>query len=507
MFEQESALAERWARWKRGVASGLRRVSPSRARSAGGLRQGSAAEEDRKQLANAPERAVRREVTDLAWPIAVAMLGDTAMGLVDTKLVAGLGPEALGGVGVATTLTWLCYSIVFGVMRGVKVRTAHAVGEGRPGDGVAYAQAGLLIAIVCGGLVWLLGRDATWAFEALGIDPATVPYAREFLAARTWGAASIATVSALVQYSQGRGDARTPMLAGLLANVLNAVLAWALIHGRLGLPALGVRGAGYGTAIAETFQALFLAAMVVRARRREASPTLLGPRRALRDVVTLGGPTGLQFGAEMLAFTMFTAILGGLGAHEIAAHQIALAVIRTSFLPGVAVAEAASVLVGKALGERDLEKADRVTRTSLALAVGFMTACGVVFATAGSLVVAAFTPDLAVSRVATRLLLVAAVFQTLDAVAIVLRGALRGAKDVRATAIIGITVIWICVPGSAWLFGKQLGWGAVGGWTGFVLETSIGSALYWWRWTRGAWRADYPTPVVEARALGATAPA
>ncbi len=491
MFVRLEALAERWKRRKRGVASG--------SRSASGLRQGPVAEEDPGTLASA--NATRREVVDLAWPIAIAMLGDTAMGLVDTKLVAGLGPAALGGVGVATTLMWLCYSIVFGLMRGVKVRTAHAVGEGRRGDGLAYAQAGVLLAIVLGAVVWLLGRDATWAFEALGIDPSTIPYARDFLAARTWGAVSIAVVSALVQYSQGVGDARTPMLAGLVANVLNAGLAWALIHGHFGLPALGVRGAGYGTAIAETVQAALLAILVARARRGDG-PSLptIAPRRALREVVGLGGPTGLQFGTEMLAFTAFTAILGGLGAHEIAAHQIALAVIRTSFLPGVAVSEAASVLVGKALGERDLAKADRVTRASLALAVGFMSVCGILFATVGSGIASAFTEDAGVVRVATRLLLVAAVFQALDAVAIVLRGALRGAKDVRATAAIGITVIWICVPGSAWLFGRQLGWGALGGWAGFVLETSIGSALYWWRWTRGAWRADYPAPAAAAPA-------
>ena len=63
-----------------------------------------------------------RELTSLAWPIALGMLGETALGLVDTKLVGGLGPEALGGVGMATMLLFLGYSMTFGLMRGVKVR-------------------------------------------------------------------------------------------------------------------------------------------------------------------------------------------------------------------------------------------------------------------------------------------------------------------------------------------------------------------------------------------------
>lgn len=73
--------------------------------------------------------ATRRELLSLAWPIATAMGGETVMGLVDTKLVGGLGPSALGGVGVAMTIAFVGYMFVFGVLRGVKVCVAHAVGR------------------------------------------------------------------------------------------------------------------------------------------------------------------------------------------------------------------------------------------------------------------------------------------------------------------------------------------------------------------------------------------
>lgn len=448
-----------------------------------------------------PSKSARGEVIDLAWPTAVAMLGDTAMGLVDTKLVAGLGANALGGVGVATTIMWLQYSIVFGVMRGVKVRTAHAVGEKREHDAPAYARAGLLLATLCGATIWLLCRDASWLFSRIGIDPATVAYARDFLAARTWGAVSICVISALVQYRQGLGDSRNPMIAGLLANTVNVFLAYGLIYGHFGLPALGVRGAGYGTAIAETVEALFL--LWVALRNRPAKRSALETSHAVREVASLGVPTGVQFGMEMLAFSTFTAILGGIGAHEIAAHQVAMTIIRTSFLPGVAVSEAASVLVGRSLGERDLAKADAVTRTSIGLALGFMTVCGVVFGLFGGWIAGQFTTDPTVAHVVQRLLFVAAFFQALDAITIVLRGALRGAKDVRPVMIIGITVAWVCIPGAAWVFGKHFGMGAVGGWLGFVGETTLASSLFWLRWTRGTWRARYAEPVPEAAPVSA----
>lgn len=439
-----------------------------------------------------------RELVQLAWPIAAAMLGETAIGLVDTKLVGGLGPGALGGVGIATTLMFLCYSVIFGIMRGVKVRTAHAIGEGRPLDGFVYARSGVLIGLVLGVGIMIACRDVSAVLRALGTDPTIVPYAKDFLAAVTLGAPQTCALAALIQHRQAIGDSRSPMVVGIAGNAFNALFAWCLIYGHLGLPAFGVRGGGWATATTETLELLALGVMLVRSERRarelagaDLTSRVLGFRKALRDVADLGVPTGLQFGAEMLAFTAFTAVLGSIGQHEIAGHTIALNVIRVSFLPGVAVSEAASVMVGRALGKRELSEGDAVVRSALKVAVGFMAMCGLFFALGGGLVGSFFSKDPAVVTITRRLLLVAALFQVLDAVNIVLRGSLRGAKDVRVAAMIGIGVIWACVPTAAYFLGKLWGLGALGGWIGFVGETTFASILYWLRWTRGSWRKDY----------------
>lgn len=446
-----------------------------------------------------------RELVQLAWPIAAAMLGETAIGLVDTKLVGGLGPGALGGVGIATTLMFLGYSVVFGIMRGVKVRTAHAIGEGRPLDGFVYARSGVLMGAVTGVVIMVACRDVSGVLRLLGADPAIVPYARDFLAAITLGAPQTCALAALIQHRQAIGDSRTPMVVGIAGNMFNALFAWGLIYGRFGLPACGVRGGGWATATTETLELAVMIALLLRSEKKarelagaEETSRVLTFRKASRDVADLGVPTGLQFGAEMLAFTAFTAVLGGIGQHEIAAHQIALNVIRVSFLPGVAVGEAASVLVGRSLGKRELSEADAVAKSGLKVAVGFMALCGVFFAVGGGLVAEFFSKDPAVVTVARRLLLLAALFQVLDAVNIVLRGSLRGAKDVRVAAFIGIGVIWACVPTAAYFLGKLAGLGALGGWIGFVGETTFGSILFWLRWSRGAWRKDYAPRVPRA---------
>jgi len=102
--------------------------------------------------------------------------------------------------------------------------------------------------------------------------------------------------------------------------------------------------------------------------------------------------------------------------------------------------------------------------------------------------------------IARQLLLVAAVFQVFDAVNIVLRGALRGAGDVRAVGLLAVAIVWLCIPGAAWAFCRQMGMGAVGGWYGFVAETAVASLVFGWRWRHGAWRRPFEQPTACDRA-------
>ena len=153
--------------------------------------------------------------------------------------------------------------------------------------------------------------------------------------------------------------------------------------------------------------------------------------------------------------------------------------------------EASCILVGRALGRRHLSEADRVHRAALALAVAFMASCGIVFGLFGREIAHAFTSDPEVVAITRRLLLVAALFQVMDAFNVVLRGSLRGAEDVRVPAFLGIGIVWTCVPTAAFFLGRLAGWGALGGWCGFIAETVLATILFGRRWARGGWRRKY----------------
>src|SRR5262249_26694853 len=143
----------------------------------------------------------------------------------------------------------------------------------------------------------------------------------------------------------------------VLANAVNAALAYWFIF----VLRMGVAGAGWATVIAHAVEAGFQS-LIQQARGWHVRATRA---RHLRELWRIGLPTGLQFALGVGAF----ALLGGLIAHlsevEMSAHQIALQVIHFSFLPAFSVAEAASVLVGQAVGAGRDEWVIRMSRLAL----------------------------------------------------------------------------------------------------------------------------------------------
>ena len=437
--------------------------------------------------------SAKHAVVRLAWPLASLMLGETLMGLVDTKLVGGLGAAALGGVGLANAALYLTNIATLGLMRSVKVCTAHAVGRGTPQQGVCYVRVGACLGLFVGLVCGLLLAQSHLVMPLLNLQPDLANQAAVYLQARAWGLPAACALAALMEHRQGLGQVRSSLWIGLGGNLLNGVLAYSLIYGHLGLPALGVQGAGLGTAITEWVQLAVMSSMLLRDLRRgvwRGDGVRLPFMQGLRELSAVGLPTALHFGFEYLAFAACTGILAQLGEIEVAAHQIAIVVNRLAYLPGLAIGEVACILVSNALGAGSVEEAERAVRAALTTAVTFMVIVGIFLATCGPWLTGLFTEDPLIVQRTARVLLLAGVFQILDAVNIVMRGALRGARDVRVAAMVGIGVLWTTVPTVTWLLGRVAGWGVLGGWCSFVIETAICATIYTYRWRYGRWRAQ-----------------
>ncbi|MET0593370.1 MAG: MATE family efflux transporter [Polyangiaceae bacterium] len=423
-----------------------------------------------------------RELVRLAWPIALSMVSYSVMTMVDTLLIGRVGRAELAGVGLGgvSAFVLLCFS--FGLMQGAKVLVSQAIGANRPDRAKAYKGAAVATALAIGVLTIIVGQVVSLLIGRLASTEGAAHAASTYLRIRIVGAPLALLYAALREVRYAEGDPQSPMRATVAAQATNIVLAVTFIF----VLKWGVAGAALATILAHAVEAGTLSL----AERERGGFGLRAVRREhLVELFRMGLPTGLQFALEVGAFATLSLMISLFSEVEMASHHIAIQVIHFSFLPAMAVAEAASVLTGQAVGAGAYHLVKRVAHFAMGITAVYAGAWSLFLALGAHFIVSGFTSDEGVVAVATRLLYVAAVFQIFDASNIVARCSLRGAGDVRYAGVVGVITSWLCTPTLAWLLGRHYRLGAFGGWVGLCLEIIVGASILWWRVERRGWLA------------------
>jgi MATE family multidrug resistance protein len=428
----------------------------------------------------------------LSAPVVMAEVGWVTMGIVDTLMVGRLGPAAIGAVGLASVLFFAVAIFAMGLLLGLDPLVARAFGAKRVDEChrwlVAGVWLGVLVALPFVGAVYLM----TASLGGWGLPPEVLILARPYLSILTWSLPPLLLYVAFRRYLQAMSVVRPVMLALVAANLVNAGANWILIFGRLGAPAMGVRGSAYATLAARVFMAACLFVVIVR-REAHTSPRLrdtpLGlDIRRVRTLMALGFPAAGQAVLEVGVFAAATALAGRVSANALAAHQIALNMASVTFMVPLGIASAAAVRVGQAIGRHDPRGAVNAGWTAIVLGVGFMAAAATAFLTIPSALVRAFTSDGVVVEVGVALLFVAAAFQLFDGLQGVTTGALRGLGDTRTAMLWNLAGHWLIgLPlGYALCFHSHLG--VVGLWWGLstgLMICGVGLILVWLRKASG----------------------
>jgi MATE family multidrug resistance protein len=437
-----------------------------------------------------PGRALLR----LAWPITISMVSFSTMTLASTAFVAHLGADQLAGVGLAGVIGFSLVCFGIGLLRGAKTLVSQAVGANRRDRIPELLGAALVLGAVFGVVALVAGQVVAPLLVHLTATAGAGHFAAQYLAIRSLGAPIPLVYAALREARYGEGDSKAPMRASLAGNAVNIALDATLILG-LGW---GVRGAAVAT-ICGGLTELVTLAWPMRVRLRGVCVN----RRALRDVWAQGVPNGVQFVMEVGSFLILTLLVARMSAVDAAAHQMVLHLVNVSFLPAHALAEAAAVLVGQAVGAGKDVLVSRVAKRALVLGTAYSATCVAIYAVFGGAIAHAFAAhDAALAARATTLVHVGLAFLVADAANVIARGVLRGASDIRYAAVIGIVTSWLTTPPLTWLLGVTCGLGVVGGWIGLAVEIVVGASLFWLRVWRGGWQ---PAAAAARRAMAGTA--
>jgi len=447
----------------------------------------------------------------LAWPIVGAQVGNMTMGVVDTLFLGHVGVDALAAAAIGNAFLYGTLLVGQGFVLGMDplVTQAHGAGDGRAA-GLAL-QRGLVVSALVTAAISVLFLFTEPALVLLGQDPRLAADAGRFIGVQIPTIGAFLAFLALRSYLQGREIVRPALLVMLAANVTNIAFNWAFVFGHLGFPALGLVGSGLATALSRLVLVLGLALLIWRGRLLDGAWTpwsraALEPA-ALRRILALGFPIGMQMGLEVWAFSAAALLAGSIGASEVAAHTVALNFAALSFMMPLGVAQAACTRVGNLLGARRFREADRAAWVAIGLGAAVMAVWALVFALGRNVLPRIYTPDTTVVALAASVLPIAGAFQIFDGTQVVAAGVMRGMGSTRPAAWLNFVGYWlVALPIAWWLTRRGAGLEAI--WWSLCLGlVLVAGGLVMWIRARGPGRlASAAGPVASAPAVDPRAP-
>jgi len=435
------------------------------------------------------------EIWRLAWPVMLSMTLASVVGIADIAMVGRLGAMAQAAVGYAAQLFFLAQSALFALSFACVALMARAIGGGRPSEARRALAASMIVA--AGGALVLLAAIAAHPaplLRRLAAEPRVielcVPYLRLLMASTVLLSVCLTLESAF----RADKDTKTPMRITLVVTAVKLGLNALLIFGEpsLGIPSLGVAGAGWATLLA---QCVALALFVTVTRRKPAdAPTTLrlrdfqGLRPFFRPLVRIALPGVGERIVMNLAMVTYFAFIGSYGTVAAATYTIGIRILSFSWIPGTGYSQAVATLVGHALGAGDLARAERAGWRAARLALATAVVMGAIGAFAREPLAKLFTVDEATVLALGPFMLCLSLAQPAMQLHFTLAGAFRGAGDTVTPLYAAFVGNWLFRVPLAFLAANVFHLPLIWIWLTLILDHIARAAWLLLSFMRGRWR-------------------
>ena len=426
----------------------------------------------------------------LGIPLIGAQLAQLGIHTTDVVIVGRLGAESLAAMVLAGQFLFTLFIFGSGFSFAVMPMVAQAFGRG---DAVSIRRSmrmGIWVAIG----YWLLAMPVYLSAEHillfLGQKPGIAALAGDYVAIAQIGMLPGLLFQVLRSLVSATNRASIILWVTIGMLVMNAVLAYALVLGHFGLPALGMTGAAIVSVLVQTAGLLFLIAyieMVPETARYQLFVRFWRPDwHALMEVLHLGLPISITVLAEVSLFTVASLLMGWIGTMQLAAHGIALQLASVAFMIPLGLSQAATVRIGIAHSRHDYVGLVRAAISVMAIAAFIAFIGGILFALLPNYFASFF---LDMSRADARevmihagpFIVVAGIFQLVDGIQAVASGLLRGLKDARVPMVLALIAYWPIGFVLAYVLAFPLGFAGLGIWIGFLIGLAAAAVFLGWR--------------------------
>jgi putative MATE family efflux protein len=422
------------------------------------------------------DKKLIKETVNIAWPAVIESFFTAFVGLVDSYMVSGLGSNAVAAVGLTTQPKFMGLSMFFAINVSLSALVARRKGEERKDDANRILVSGLFFILLAAlvistSLVFFASDIIRFCGSNSDTHDAATLYFKIIMGGMIFNCIQMGINSA----QRGAGNTKITMRTNLTSNTVNIIFNYLLIGGKLGFPALGVKGAALATVLG-TVVASIMSVMSLFEKDCFVSLPFIFKNRILpklesfKSLIKVGYSVFFEQLLMRVGFMATAIMAANLGTAQMAAHQVGMNIMGLSFSFGDGLQATAVALIGRSLGQRDEELAKEYGRTCrmLGLIISFFLACFYFFG--GHALMSAFFEEPEIVKIGvdiTRIIIIVVIFQVSQ---VIYMGCLRGAGDTGYTALASIISVTVIRTAFSYLFGYALGFGINGVWMGILAD-------------------------------------
>lgn len=429
-----------------------------------------------------------RTLLSIGIPIMIGQLGMIILSFADTMMVGHHSTSELGAASFVNNIMNLVIITGTGFSYGLTPIVGGLFGRKQLPEAGQALRCSLLANTLAAVIMMAALTILYFNLANIGQPDELLLYMRPYYLVLLASLPFVMLFNAFKQFTDSITETRTSMWILLSGNLLNIIGNYILIYGKMGVPEMGVVGAGVSTLISRIvmvgiFLAVFLCKRSMK-QYREGFFSLGWSRQLVRRLTTLGTPIALEMGMETASFSLSIIMVGWLGTIALASHQVMSTISQFTFMVYYGLGAAVAVRTSYFHGQGDTTNTRHVVTAGLRLMVLLEVLLGGIIFLLRKDIGSWFTDSAEVSASVLTLMLPFFIYQFGDGLQINYANALRGIADVKPLMVIAFIAFFVISLPVGYLCGFVMGYGLVGVWMAFPFGLTSAGIMMWWRFRK-----------------------
>lgn len=421
----------------------------------------------------------------LAWPLVITQVGYIITGMVDTVFLGKIGAAEQAACILTNNLYILL--LVFGI--GVSYATTPLVTSANQNMDLLKKASlfknsiflNVSVSIICFIVLFLSSGLLKYMHQPEDVIKLAVPFFNVLI----FSMIPISLFFTCKQYCEGLSNTRMALFISIIGNVINIILNYLLIYGKFGFPELGYLGSAWASFISRVFMGFSFLYLIFKSPVTKEISAVYNRvkinKKELFHLAKIGLNAGLQLTFEVAAFVIAGLMAGTFGKEQIDAHGIALSIAAFTYMFASGISSASSIRVGIYKAQDNWLEIKQAAFSSIKLVMLIMGGFAILFLMINNFLPKVFSSDLQIVNLASKLLIIAALFQLFDGIQVTIVGILRGLEDFKIPTLISLVGYWIIALPLAYWLAFILKLETVGVWIGLLVSLIFAAIVLFWR--------------------------